>query len=171
MNRIYTRVFLGVSATDASTFEYNIEERGVKMNLRRSEKQICLVLPEPCVEISGIHMEPGRIGHSFHEGCVKLWDQWKVQIMYRNVGEDGADTEKWFQETVLWEDEFPVEQPVGTPAYQTKPYCVKIAVSRGTESCARLTLSAVAVTTFGPEDAKASERLMGNALKRLGLRA
>jgi hypothetical protein len=147
-------------------------ERGVKMDLRRSEKEFCLILPESCVEISGIHVEPGQIEYGFSDGHVKLWDHWKIQVMYLAAGEDGAAAEKQLQETVLWEDRFLAAQPEGgkyPPIYQTLPYCVRIAASKGTGSGSRLSLSVVAVTAFGPDRERSPKDLMESALKRLGI--
>jgi hypothetical protein len=139
------------------------------MDLRWWEKDFCLVLPEPCVEISGTHVEPDRIECCFVDDCVKIWDRWRIQVMYQATDVNGAAVEKRFQETVLWEERFPVAWPAGQPVYQTLPYCVKIAVSKGAEGGSRLTLSVVTVTAFEPGKEKSSEDLVGSALRRLGL--
>lgn len=142
------------------------------MDVRRSEKEFCLILPEPRVEISGVHVEPGQIEYGFADGHIQFWDHWKIQVMYLAVGEDGAAAEKQFQETVLWEDRFLAAQPDGgayPPVYRTLPYCVRIAASKGAGSGSRLSLSVVTVTAFEPDRERSSKDLVRNALKRLGI--
>jgi hypothetical protein len=158
-------------------FGLNMIKRGVKMNIRRAERQVCLTLPEPRVEILGVHAAPGRIEYDISDGRVKLWDRWKVQIVYQSVDENGVVTEKQFQETVLWEDQFSENLTVDgerPPTYQTLPYCVKIATA-SSGSGSRLTLDMVAATAFEPgmenlqKERKERKDLVANALKRLGL--
>jgi hypothetical protein len=103
---------------------------------------------------------------------VKLWDHWKIQIIYQGTDENGAAAAKRLEETVLWEARFlALQQADGerSPVYQTPPYCVRIAVSGGAENSSQLTLSVVAVVAFGPDGEEAADDLVGGVLKRLGL--
>jgi hypothetical protein len=142
-------------------------KRGADMNQVLIQKCFEIFLPETDVDVLGVVIEPGRINYQVFDEYIKIWDQWKIQAVWRFTDSDETIRERPYQGIFPWEETLALTRAKDGKVdfyYQKRPLCIKITTQILHQNSTRLMLLAEAAVEilYGERD------IVNMALRRLG---